>query len=595
MRREPLLPLAQVANARAHGDDISLIEAKQRAKRNRQLARKERVKAENRLLVLALCFVIGFGAVAVKMGMVATSGVDDDQVITQATKIVNNRADIIDRSGNILATNFPTRALYAQPPLMIDPERAAKEIVKIFPDLDPKRITKDFIGGKRKFIWVKKSISPEQAQRVHDLGEPGLLFANREMRIFPNGKLAAHILGGTRFGEEGTRAAEVVGVAGVEAYFDDYLRNPAHEGAPLQLSIDLSAQAVLEDVLEDGMIFMNSKGASAIMMDVHSGEIMAMASLPDFDPNKRPRPLTQGDRGDDPLFNRAVQGLYELGSTFKIFAVGSALEKGLVTRASEVNTTTPMKVGKFKIEDFHDNGPSLTVEDVIMKSSNTGTARLAVQAGTTAQRRILKDLGFFEPTEIELVEGPTAKPQRPDPWREINTITISYGHGLSASPLHLATAYAMIANGGRKVVPTLRRLDITESLGDRVMSETVAQELVRMLRRVVGDEEGTATMAEVAGYDVAGKTGTAEKAVRGGYKEDAVISTFASIFPASDPRYVLVVSLDEPKIQALGKERRTAGWTAAPVAGEIITRVAPILGLRPIARDGKTEYIQTSN
>ena len=170
MRREPLLPLAQVANARAHGDDISLIETKQRAKRNRQLARKERVKAENRLLVLALCFVIGFSAVAVKMGMVATSGVEDDQVITQATKIVNNRADIIDRSGNILATNFPTRALYAQPPLMIDPERAAKEIVKIFPDLDPKRIMKDFTGGKRKFIWVKKSISPEQAQRVHDLG-----------------------------------------------------------------------------------------------------------------------------------------------------------------------------------------------------------------------------------------------------------------------------------------------------------------------------------------------------------------------------------------------------------------------------------------
>ena len=595
MRREPLLPLAQVASARASGDDISLIEARQRAKRNRQLARKERVRAENRLLVLALAFVIGFGAVAAKMGMVATSKVEEPVRFSAGSKIVNNRADIVDRQGHILATNFPTRALYAQPPLMIDPARAAKEVVRIFPDLDPKRIEKDFTSGKRKFIWVKKSISPEQAQRVHDLGEPGLLFANREMRLYPNGKIAAHILGGTRFGEEGTRAAEVVGVAGVEAYFDEYLRDPAHDGAPLQLSLDLSAQAVLEDVLEDGMIFMRAKGAAAVMMDVHTGEIVAMASLPDFDPNNRPRPKTEGDRADDPLFNRPIQGLYELGSTFKIFAVGSALEKGLVTAHSGVNTTTPMKVGKFKIEDYKDNGPELSVEDVIMKSSNTGTARLALQAGTTAQRRILKDLGFFEPTAVEMVEGPTAKPQWPDPWREINTITISYGHGLSASPLHLATAYATIANGGRKVTPTLRRLETTEQLGERVMSETVASELVRMLRRVVGDEEGTATMGEVAGYEVAGKTGTAEKPTRGGYNEKAVISTFASIFPASDPRYTLIVSLDEPKIQALGEERRTAGWTAVPIAGEIITRVAPILGLRPIVRGGKTEYIQTSN
>ncbi|GLQ34878.1 cell division protein FtsI [Amylibacter marinus] len=596
MRREPLRPLAQVIHTREQGENPDMIEARARAKRNQAIAVKHRLRAENRLLILGLAFVVGFGAIGAKMGMLANSAPAETAYFASTSKIINQRADITDRNGNVLATNLTTQALYAQPPLMVDGVKAAKDLVEIFPDLDLDRLTRDFTSGKRKFIWLKKRISPEQRQLVHDLGEPGLLFGNREMRLYPNGKLAAHILGGTRFGEEGVRAAEVLGVAGVEKYFDDMLRDPALEGSPLQLSLDLSAQSATREVLEDGMIYMNAKGAAAILMDVHTGEILSMVSLPDFDPNERPRPATTGDASDSPLFNRAAQGVYELGSTFKIFTVATSLEKGLANPNTMIETKSPMKWGKFPIRDYKNYGPELSVQDVIMKSSNVGTARMALAAGTSAQKDMLKSLGFFEEVPVELIEASQTKPLLPKRWSDISTITISYGHGLSATPLHLATAYASMANGGYAVKPTLQRLDVTEAKGARVMSERTSQQLVNMLRRVVNDENGTATMGEVPGYEVAGKTGTAEKPnAQGGYDKKKVIATFASVFPASNPKYTLVVALDEPEINAVGEDRRTAGWTAVPVAAEIIARVAPILGLRPLAPKQPITYTQTSN
>lgn len=596
MRREPLRPLAQVIATREKGENPNIIEVRARAKRNQVLAVKQRVRAENRLLILGLAFVIGFGAIGAKMAFLANSAPEVPEYFASTSKIINQRADILDRNGNVLATNLPTQALYAQPPLMVDPQKAANDIAKIFPDLNKKRLIADFTGGKRKFIWLKKKISPEQRQMVHDLGEPGLLFGHREMRLYPNGKIAAHILGGTRFGEEGVRAAEVIGVGGVEKYFDTMLRDPALEGSPLQLSIDLTAQSTTREVLEDGMLYMNAKGAAAILMDVHTGEILSMVSLPDFDPNDRPRPAVKGDPSDSVLFNRAAQGVYELGSTFKLFTAATSLEKGLANPKTMIDTTTPMKWGKFTIRDFKNYGKELSLEDVMMKSSNTGTARMALAAGASAQQRMLKDLGFFEAVPVELGEASQTKPLLPKRWSEISTITISYGHGLSATPLHLATAYASIANGGHKVKPTLQRLDVTEAKGERIVSEKTSRQLMAMLRRVVGDEKGTATMGEVEGYEVAGKTGTAEKPNKsGGYDEKKVISTFASIFPASDPKYVLIVTLDEPEIEAVGERRRTAGWTAVPVAAEIIARVAPILNLRPIAKKPAVTYTQTSS
>ncbi|MDW4549841.1 penicillin-binding protein 2 [Defluviimonas sp. D31] len=579
MTRIPLRPLARILSAREKGENPDAIERENIRLRHEAMRDRARLRAEGRLLILGAAFVAAFVTVGAQMGLLAATEPAEPQATGMGAAIVAQRADITDRQGRILATNLVTHSLYAQPPLMVDPVRAAEELALIFPDLDGERLKKDFTS-KRKFLWVKKKISPEQMQLVHEIGDPGLLFGPREMRLYPNGAIAAHILGGASFGREGVRSAEVVGTAGVEKTFDGWLRDPANGGAPLRLSLDLTIQSTVEDVLYGGMRLMNAKGATAILMDVKTGEITAMASLPDFDPNTRPAPLTKGDPSDSPLFNRAVQGVYELGSTFKIFAVAQALDLGLVRPETMVETKGPMFWGKFKIRDFHNYGPQLSVTDVIVKSSNIGTAHIAQQIGGVRQQEFLQKLGMFDPTAVELVEAPGAKPLRPAKWPEITTLTVSYGHGIAASPLHLAAAYASLANGGTRVTPTILKRDKAET-GARLISEATSVQVRDMLRQVV--VRGTASFGEVPGYAVAGKTGTADKPKRtgGGYYKDKVIATFASIFPAHDPKYVLVVSLDEP-VETSGTEpRRTAGWTAVPVAAEIIRRTAPLLGLRP--------------
>jgi cell division protein FtsI (penicillin-binding protein 3) len=579
MTRIPLRPLARILRAREKGENPDAIERENLRVRHEAIRDRDRARAEGRLVVLAFAFVVAFVAVAGRMGMLAAADPAEPETSADAPVAIRaQRADVVDREGRILATNLLTHALYAQPALMVDSARSAAALARIFPDLDPAKLAADF-QGDRKFLWIKKKISPEQMQKVHEIGDPGLLFGAREMRLYPNGAIAAHILGGSGFGREGVASAEVIGTAGVEKTFDGWLRDPANNGAPLRLCIDLSVQSAVEEVLAGGMRLMNAKGAAAILMDAHTGEIVSMASLPDFDPNTRPAPLLKGDPGDSPLFNRAVQGVYELGSTFKIFAVAQALDLGLVNPGTMIDTKEPYFFGKFRISDFHNYGPQNSVRDVIVKSSNIGTAHIALMIGKERQQQFLKSLGFFVPTTVELVEAPGAKPLLPKKWADISTLTIAYGHGLSASPLHLAAAYAAIANGGVTVTPTLIA-GATRPVGHRVMSEATARTAREMLRAVV--TEGTAKLGNVPGYEVAGKTGTADKPKpSGGYYDDKVITTFAAMFPASAPKYVLVVSLDEP-VETSGTEpRRTAGWTAVPVAAEIIRRAAPLLGLRP--------------
>lgn len=592
--RTPLRPLARVLDARQKGENPDVIEAEERAIRNVKVQMRMRRRAESRLMVLGIFFFLCFSVVGLRMSSLAASEPQEPVFTASIPQIANQRADIVDRNGEVLATNLATTALYAQPPLMVDPKAAAEGLAQIFPDLELDKLTKDFTG-KRKFLWIRKKISPEQQQLVHDLGEPGLLFGPREMRLYPNGKLAAHILGGASFGKEGVNAAEVIGIAGVERYFDETLRDPAREGEPLQLSIDMTAQSAMREVLAGGVKLMNAKGAGAILMDIHTGEILSMASLPDFDPNNRPRVLTTGDQSDSPLFNRASQGVYELGSTFKIFQAGINLEMRLVNENTMVDTRGPLKWGKFKIRDFHDYGKQLSVTDIIVKSSNIGTARMALAAGAGAQQEMLEKLGFFDAVPVELGEARKTRPLLPQRWSEISTMTISYGHGIAATPLHLATAYATMGNGGYKVKPTIVKQDSVQPDREQIISEQTSDKLVKMLRKVV--TKGTASFGEVKGYEVAGKTGSADKPKpSGGYYDDKVISTFASVFPASNPKYVLVVTLDEPSILAHGEERRTAGWTAVPVSAEIVARLMPILGLRPkVASAGNVQYTSARN
>ncbi|MCP5037756.1 MAG: penicillin-binding protein 2 [Rhodobacteraceae bacterium] len=593
MTRVPLRPLARVLEARSKGENPDRIERDNLRQRHEEMRDTSRLRSEGRLVVLAGLFLCAFIVVGMRMGVLSASEPSEPRAQSQGASIAAARANIVDRNGRILATNLATHALYAQPPMMVDKEMAARELAQIFPDLQEAKLLEQFTGT-RKFLWIKRKISPEQQQLVHDIGEPGLMFGPREMRLYPNGHLASHVLGGASFGREGVSAAEVIGVAGVEKRFDDWLRDPANGGAPLELSLDLTVQTAVEQVLFGGMKIMSAKGAAAVLMDVHTGEVISLVSLPDFDPNDRPRPLTTGDAADSPLFNRAVQGVYELGSTFKIFAVSQAVELGLVNPSTMINTRGPLKWGRFSIRDFHDYGAELSVTDVLVQSSNIGTARIAMQIGAERQQEFLGALGLLEPTSLEMVEAPGARPLTPPNWSELSTMTVSYGHGLSASPLHLARAYASLLNGGTLVTPTILRTK-APARGPRVISSEVSAMARDLLRQVV--VRGTASFGEVQGYQVGGKTGSADKPKpSGGYYDDKVIATFASVFPANDPRYVLVVTLDEPEIYASGEMRRTAGWTAVPVAAEIIRRAAPLLGLRPeIALRGPSGVTLSSN
>ncbi|MEE3099104.1 MAG: penicillin-binding protein 2, partial [Pseudomonadota bacterium] len=475
--------------------------------------------------------------------------------------------------------NLPVWSLFAHPQEMVDPDNAAEKLAVVFPDLNADDLKARFKDGRR-FLWIKKSITPAERIRVHDIGDPGLQFGRREVRVYPGGRLAAHVLGGASFGREDVRAAEIVGVGGVEAKLDAELRDPARAGAPLRLSLDLRVQRAMADVLREGMARYTAKGAAGVLMDAKTGEVLSLVSLPDFDPNERPIPFGNVKAGDFPTFNRAAQGLYELGSTFKIFTAAMMLEAGLANARTMVDTTGPMKWRRFTISDSHRMPPRMSLREVIVESSNVGTARLALQAGAHRQKDLLRRLGLLDPLPVELSEAGRAAPLYPSNWSEISVITISYGHGLSASPLHLAAAYATMVNGGLKVEPTLVAGAKAPGEEARVISEATSLAMRDMLRGVVTD--GTGRNADVPGYFIGGKTGTAEKASGGGYASNRVVATFAGAFPMQDPRYVIVVTYDEAVAQTKWGPRRPAGWTAAPTVKEAVTRIAPILGMRPM-------------
>ncbi len=590
MIRAPLRPLARILDARAKGENPDLIERENLRLRHEAMRERATGRAKFRLLILSLSFLGAFSAIGIRMSYLS-SETPTEPKLEAGTTIQAQRANIVDRQGHILATNMLTNSLYVQTNDLVDPPRVARELAALFPELNEQDLLRRFTDG-RSFMWVRKVLSPEQQQSVHDIGDPGLLFGPREMRLYPNGNLAAHILGGASFGDEGVDSAELIGVAGIEKALDARLRDPAQAGEPLALTIDLTLQAVMEEVLGAGMTMMQAKGAAGILMDVQTGEILAMASLPNFDPNNRPSPIIAkgADAADSPLFNRAVQGVYELGSTFKIFAAAQALELGLINLDTPINTAS-LQIGKKRITEFdgHNYGPTKTVSEIMEVSSNIGTGHIALMIGAERQQAFLSSLGLLDASPVELIEAPGAKPLRPAKWPDIVTVTASFGHGVSSSPMNLAAAYATLANGGIKVSPTLLKRD-APMRGIRVVSPEVARQAIDMLRLVV--VSGTATLADIPGYSVGGKTGTADKPrPGGGYFKDKVINTFAGVFPTTGPRYALIVTMDEPLGSSGGEARRTAGWTAVPVAGEMIKRMAPLMGMVPVLEEAASDEI----
>ncbi len=596
IRRSPLRPLIRVIAAREEGINPDVIEAHERVKRLTKKIISEKNRARNRILLLILMFSAAFFLIGIKMFILA-SYVPKHLARSQEINVLDNyRSKITDRNGIVLATNIKTFSLYVHPHEIINKEEVAVSLANIFPSLKADKILKKFSDG-RKFVWIKKSISPDERQRVKDLGEPGIYFGPREIRLYPNGQFAAHVLGGTTFGREGVHSAEIIGRAGVELSYNNYLINP--ENGELNLSIDLPIQGIIEKVLGGGIQIMNARGGSAILMDVHNGQILSLASLPDFDPNNRPLLPTKGDPSLSPLFNRAAQGVYELGSTFKIFTAAQAIEEGLVAADTILDIQGPLFFGRYKIRDHHYLGERLSVEDIMVKSSNIGTARLAAMIGADRQKAFLSKLGLLELTGIELPEASRAKPQFPKKWSKLSTATISYGHGISVSPLHVAVAYSAIVNGGKKVLPTLVKNSKKNIIPEYILSSETSKKLQKILTKVV--DSGTARSASLDDYSIGGKTGTADKVnfKKPGYHEDKVITTFVATFPMEQPRYVLVVTLDEPEDWSIDKPMRTASWTAVPVAREIIMRIAPILDLKPntLVDDIKrgTELVKAEN
>jgi cell division protein FtsI (penicillin-binding protein 3) len=487
------------------------------------------------------------------------------------------RGDIFDRNGVELARTFEAYAITVMPArLTSDPEVLADKLAEILPEKSREEIL-DVLTSRRRLRFLAHRVLPSQAQRINNLGDPAIEVAREAQRLYPNYNLAAQALGYTN--DTGH------GLIGVEKAFDERLADPVARAQPLALSLDVRVQQAMQNELAALVADQNAKGAAGVVLDVSTGEVLAMVSLPDFNPNvpgqraDGTRYTTENDDGS--RFNRVTLGGYELGSTFKAFTIASALESGTLTNLQKrYDATQPLYVGGFRIRDDHAKNRWLTVPEIFIYSSNIGTARIAVEMGREHQREFLDKLGFLKPVDIEVKEK--ARPQYPplSNWGQSATMTISYGHGLTVTPLHLAAGYAALVNGGIYRAPTLLRRDgATPVPGRRIFSESTSLEIRRLLRLVV--TSGTGRRADAPGYRVGGKTGTAEKIENGRYVRGQNVVNFAAAFPMDAPRYVVVTMVDDPRGSKATYGFRTAGMVAAPAVKRIIERIAPALGVVP--------------
>jgi cell division protein FtsI (penicillin-binding protein 3) len=471
------------------------------------------------------------------------------------------RADIVDRNGEILATDLQAASLYADARVIWDPAETAQSLAAVLPGIDVPALAKR-LATRQAFVWIKRNIPPRQQESVRQLGMPGLHFRSEPRRVYPNGRTAAHALGYVNVDNHG--------LAGVERGAEDLILERRNRGGVVELSLDLRVQHALQDELADAVATFKARAASGIVLDVNSGEVLALASLPDFDPNE---PAVAAKMA---LFNNATLGVYEMGSTFKTFTTAMALDTQKVTFASQFDATNPITVGRFTISDFHPENKLLTVPEIFVHSSNIGTAKMALEVGTTTQKAYLAKMGLLTPVLSEIKE--VGSPIVPKRWGDLETMTVAYGHGIAITPLHVAMASSALVNGGKLIKPTLLKREGGAVVPfTRVVSEQTSVQMRELLRMAV--TQGTGSKADVTGYPVAGKTGTAEKAAGGGYARKSLLSSFMGVFPARQPLYLVLIVLDEPQGNDTTAGYATAGWTAAPTAGKVIARIAPMLNV----------------
>lgn len=524
-----------------------------------------------RLLWIALGFALA-AIMAVSRIVYLGAGGEGARATSLEAALLPPRGEIVDRNGVPMARAFPAYALWFNPqalgedgaPLVADPAEVAAKLKAIFPDLDEKAVAAQFASGRGGYI--RRRLLPEEANRVQEIGELALEMPMEEDRHYPQGKMAAHVLGYV--------AADGKGRVGMEQVFDEQLRDPLTRGTPMAISIDVRVQGALEDELRRGMKLTEAQGGAGIVLDVDTGEVLALASLPEFDPNKIDA------RGEKLMFNRVTNQVYELGSTFKPLTVAAAIDADVIRDLGRRFDASPVKVGRFTIRDSHEMGSTLNAVETLIHSSNTVSARIADEMGPERLRRYMIDLGMNARPEIELpARGFPLWPG--DDWARLTNMTVGFGHGIAVTPLHLASAYAAMVNGGVYRPATLRKLGPGNTpKGRRVFKASTSSRMRQMMRAIA--VYGTGRNADAPGYRVGGKTGSAEKpGGKGGYRRTALVSTFAAAFPMDRPRYVVVAMLDEPRGTLASSYQRTAAWNAAPIVGRLVPRIGPLIGVRP--------------
>ena len=528
-----------------------------------------------RLNTLSLALLGGFMAIAWQLIVIGHNADVPSRMMAAETSLphAQTRPDIVDRNGRMLATDITVYWLFADPSQIIDVDETVEKLSRILTAEDLIGL-RNRLAGKSRFEWVKRGLTPKNAAKIHRLGLPGLHLIEEPQRVYPAGDTAVHILGHTNVDNKG--------LTGIEKFIDGTpgiaLSSDKTDGRPrVRLSIDLRVQFALHDVLTAARGRYDAKALGGLVLNMKNGEVLALGGLPDYDPNRREESLTQGRH------NRFYYDAYELGSVFKAFTVALALEKGVARIDDRIDVLTPIHMGRFTLTDRHATTQFLTVGEVFTHSSNTGAARLALAAGGKEQKAFFTKLGLMTPMPTEL--GSTREPLLPDPWHDVNTMTIAYGHGISVSPFSFAIASAVLINGGFKIAPTfLPRTAGEAGPGEHIVSEGTSAAMRELFWQNV--ETGTGKKARVEGYRVGGKTGTAWKPAEGGYSDD-VITSFVAGFPMDDPQYLVMIVIDEPKPEKPGA-RNEAGHNAAPTAGKLIRRIAPMLGIAPSRRFDET-------
>jgi cell division protein FtsI (penicillin-binding protein 3) len=530
-------------------------------------------KARARVGLAMLAFAVIYAVIGGRLVMFAVVGDSHGGRRTTAQDaIATARPDIVDRNGEVLATDVKAPSLFAEPRRIIDKDEAIELLTATLPDLDTAEV-RDRVSGKKGFVWLKREITPQQQLEIHRLGVPGIGFLRENKRVYPTGAEVAHLIGLVNIDNQG--------IAGMEKWLDDNhlaaLHRAGfafdHEQKPIELSVDLRVEHALRDELLMAKEKYKAKAASGLVSNVKTGEIVAMVSLPDFDPNN-PREAHDPER-----INRLTTGVYEMGSTFKALTLAMALDSGKATLNTMYDARGALHYGKFAIHDTHPEGRAISLSEVFTFSSNVGAARIALAQGVEAHKAFLRKMGQLDRLRTELPES--ASPIVPKRWSELNTITIAFGHGIAVAPLQAVMGINAVMNGGYLIPPTFMKRSEEEAraLAKKVLKSETSEKMRYLMR--LNAEIGTAKQADVKGYYIGGKTGTAEKVVNGRYSKKQVLNSFTAIIPADNPQFQLLVMLDEPKALPETHGFITSGWNAVPTGGKVIARIAPLLGIEP--------------